>query len=696
MTLGHDLRPELDRVNRLYSALSRVNRAIARMHTRDELFSEVCKVLVEEAGLRLAWIGWHNESTRQLLSAASFGDDDAEQWGRAVYTDGRPEGQGPSGRAFREGQPVVCNDLLADPLLESFRGAFEARGYRSAASCPILHADRPAGVLTVFADVVDYFQEREMALLEEVTVDMAFALDMMNREEERRRAADIAEREQAFSAAMLESMPGVVYLYDEQRRFLRWNDNFLQVTGYSVDELSTMHPLDFFTPQDRPLVEARIAEVFTLGEGVVEAPFVTKDGRRIPYLFTGRRLEFDGYNALVGMGIDISERHRAELALQRSEARYHSTLDSMGEGCRLLDFEWRYVYVNEAAAVHDRRPASDLMGRTILEAWPGIEQTAVFAMMHRCMTERIALHSEVEFVFPDGSSGWFDVRVQPVPEGIFSLSIDISDRKRAEMELLRAKESLSTTVDERTTALRTALLRAEAADRLKSAFLATMSHELRTPLNSIIGFTGIVLQELAGPVTAEQQTQLGMVRSSARHLLELINDVLDISKIEAGQLVVQFAPFDLVASLNRVVSSVQPLADKKALPLTLVCAEESLLLVSDRRRVEQILLNLINNGIKFTDNGEVRIEVECSAEAVVVRVMDTGVGIDPAELPGLFQPFHQVDSGLSRQHEGTGLGLAICRRLAGLLHGKISVTSEPGRGSMFALSLPTTPLVAAS
>ena len=154
-------------------------------------------------------------------------------------------------------------------------------------------------------------------------------------------------------------------------------------------------------------------------------------------------------------------------------------------------------------------------------------------------------------MFPDGSKGWFEVRSQPVPEGIFVLSIDISVRKRAETALHALNDTLERQVDARTAELADARDRAEAADRLKSAFLATMSHELRTPLNSIIGFTGIMLQGLAGPLTPEQTKQLGMVRSSARHLLGLINDVLDISKIEAGEMEVHLEAFDLRASVER-------------------------------------------------------------------------------------------------------------------------------------------------
>jgi PAS domain S-box-containing protein len=497
---------------------------------------------------------------------------------------------------------------------------------------------------------------------------------------------------------LIEAMPGVLYLYDNEGRFLRWNRNFERVSGYSGDEIRAMHPLDFFPAEEKALLSERIAGVFEQGEGTVEASFVAKDGSARPHFFTGRRIDLDGTQCLVGVGVDITERRRAEDALKKSEERYRTTLDCMLEGCQLIGFDWRYLYLNPRAAIHNRRPNAELLGQRMPDAWPGIEATEVFQLLRRCMEERVPAHSETEFAFPDGTAAWFDVRAQPVPEGIFVLSIDISERKNAERGLRDLNEQLEHKVIERTLALVAARERAEQADRVKSAFLATMSHELRTPLNSILGFTGIVLKGMAGPLNPEQTKQLGMVQGSARHLLDLINDVLDISKIEAGQLEVRAAPFDLGAAIERVAASVTPFAEKKGLALRVTLPPLGSM-VSDRRRVEQITLNLLNNAIKFTDRGEVRLTVELGTGGnagspngehprVCLRVADTGIGIKAEDLKQLFFPFRQVDSGLERQHEGTGLGLAICRRLAELLGGWILAESVWGQGSVFTVNLP--------
>ncbi|MBN1652258.1 MAG: HAMP domain-containing protein [Deltaproteobacteria bacterium] len=255
-------------------------------------------------------------------------------------------------------------------------------------------------------------------------------------------------------------------------------------------------------------------------------------------------------------------------------------------------------------------------------------------------------------------------------------------------ELINSNRDLEQRVKERTLELQAAKERAETADKLKSFFLATMSHELRTPLNSIIGFTGIMLQGLVGPLSDEQKKQLNIVKTSAHHLLSLISDVLDISKIEAGQLTVAMEPFNLRESILKVVQSVRPLAEKKGLVLSVDGIDEVLPCTSDVRRVEQVLLNLLSNAVKFTEQGDIRVICAREAQRYAIIVADTGVGIAEEEQDDLFQPFHQVDTGLSRKYEGTGLGLSICKKLVVILGGSIWVKSDKGAGSTFGFTLP--------
>jgi signal transduction histidine kinase len=266
------------------------------------------------------------------------------------------------------------------------------------------------------------------------------------------------------------------------------------------------------------------------------------------------------------------------------------------------------------------------------------------------------------------------MRLQEVNE---KLSVEIEERIKREQELQQTLKELAVAKEQ-----------AEVADNLKSAFLATMSHELRTPLNSIIGFTGIILRERVGPLNDEQKKQLNMVRRSSQHLLSLINDVLDISKIEAGQLQLVYENIDLSQTIEKVVQSTRPLADSKRLELEFDISPEIKTIAGDVRRVEQILLNLLSNAIKFTEKGSVRIICEADECNVIVKVVDTGIGIKDEDMETIFKSFRQIDSGISRKYEGTGLGLSISKKLVELMGGKIWVTSVWGSGSTFGFSLP--------
>jgi PAS domain S-box-containing protein len=632
---------------------------------------------------------------------------------------------------------------------------------------------------------------------------------------------------------------------------------------------------------------------------------------------------------------DITERRQTEEALRESDSRYHHILNTMMEGCQIIDFDWRYVFVNEMVASQGRYQVEELLGHTMMEMYPGIENTELFAILQLCMEKRIPRRIENHFIYPDDEVGWFELSIQPAPQGIFILSTDITERKKAEdafrksqeqyRGLLESLDSIVITMDnegqflymneiaarqwdgtpdqfigktthdlfpepfaselltniqqaiatdqpytsqnetivggqprwyrstvqpihdergrvlhvllnanditelkliqnqleelnhtleerikERTAEvqdlydnapagyhsldsdglfilvnqtelnwlgysreemigrmhvrqiltpasqqifsqmfsrfktqgmlhdleldfvrkdgtllpvavnataiydaqgqyvmsrstvfniterkqaeaeLRAANIALAQVARLKDEFLASMSHELRTPLNAVLSFSESLEEGIYGPLEPRQIEVLRLMLESGRHLLDLINDILDLSKIEAGKFELQPGPMDVEACCQKSLQMIRQQAIAKQQRISTSFMHKTNLIYADERRLKQMLVNLLGNAVKFTpEGGVVGLEVEqLGDESIRFTVWDTGIGVPGDKLKELFRPFVQLDSSLSRQYAGTGLGLALVHRLAQLHGGGITVESELGHGSRFSFAIP--------
>ncbi|MGA9335454.1 MAG: ATP-binding protein [Rudaea sp.] len=394
-------------------------------------------------------------------------------------------------------------------------------------------------------------------------------------------------------------------------------------------------------------------------------------------------------------------------ALRQNETQLITIIENLDEGLVVSNLQGQLLHFNRAALnlhgfkgleecqrhlheLDDIFALTTLNGEAVpLKRWP---LARILAGEHLSDLEICVHHKQLGWrrIFNYGGVLVHDPDDGPTM-AIVTIS-DITERKRSEEALQEAKHGLERKVTERTAQLQVAKEQAESSDRMKSEFLANMSHELRTPLNAIIGFTGTLLMKLPGPLTVDQEKQLSTIRNSARHLLSLINDLLDVAKIESGKVELKLEPTSCASVVEDVATTLRPLAESKGLQFLILLPEDDVVLRTDRRALNQIAINLANNAIKFTETGNVTIAIAKRRHAdramVEISFSDTGVGIKPEDQTQLFQAFSQIDASTARRHEGTGLGLHLSLKLAELLGGSITFHSEYGKGSTFILMFP--------
>ncbi|MCX7683483.1 MAG: GAF domain-containing protein, partial [Anaerolineae bacterium] len=658
-----------------------------------------------------------------------------------------PPGTGVAGWVAQNGLPAVVSDVRQDPRFYPGLDAETGFTTRSILAVPLYSKGEVIGVMEVLNRVDGTFRPNDVQLLESLAAAAAIAIENARLYTNTKLAEDNLRAERALLRTIIDLIPENVYVKDTGCRKTLANLADLKYLGVRTEaEALGKTDFDFYPPDIASHFWEDDQFVLRTGKPVLnrEEMIVSPEGET-RWLLTSKvpLRDSDGrITGLVGVGRDITERKRAEEELKHYAERL-ATLRALDQA---IIAAWSKEAIARAAVhlLHRLIPCYracifllDQEERRIsLLATAGkyepLEPTTLPHLPVERASGRISLTTAlqvVEVLSPDHSPcPWADYcSLQPAGphayilaplviegEAIGMLSIELEDNastpeytdiareiadsvaiglRQASLreQLERQVAELEQRVAERTAELSLANAELARAVRAKDEFLAAMSHELRTPLNSIIGLSEALQEDVYGPLNDRQLRSITIIGESGKHLLALINDILDVSKIEAGKLELTIGPVAVEPVCQASLGIVKQAAQKKRHTLSLTLDERVKTIQADSRRLKQILVNLLDNAVKFTpEGGAIGLEVRADEEreAVHFTVWDTGIGISAENMSRLFKPFVQLDSRLSREYSGTGLGLVLVQRMAELHGGSVTVESEVGKGSRFTVSLP--------
>ena len=474
------------------------------------------------------------------------------------------------------------------------------------------------------------------------------------------------------------------------------NPAFAEMHGYSIDEMLGMNLASLHHPDDLPYVMSLVGKIQTEGGfSMVEVPHMRNDGSRFPSLMSAK-LIFDTHHQPVYMAatvIDISEKK----AQEREIVRLKLAIEQSPVAIVITDLHANIEYVSPAFTDITGFENDEVLGENCRMLKSGETPDEVYDDLWATIKSGNVWQAEWKNRKKNGQLYWESISITPIMgetgeiTNYLAIKQDISERKNAELEILDLNTNLEEKIAVRTVELEAARIEAEKANAAKSEFLSRMSHELRTPMNSILGFAQLLEM---GQLSITQLKNVGHILRSGKHLLQLINEVLDISRIEAGRISLSLEPVELHGLFVELMDSVKPFAQSRSITMETTVETEGIHVMSDRQRLKQVMLNLINNAIKYNHHGghvfvNARLLDEDGTTPAMVRIFvkDTGTGIHADDIPKLFTPFERIGAEKS-DTEGTGLGLTVVKKLVDVMDGRLGVESALGEGSTFWVELP--------
>ncbi|MCK9209907.1 MAG: PAS domain S-box protein [Ignavibacteriaceae bacterium] len=663
-------------LNRIYSVLSNINQSIVRIHDRDILFKETCRIAIEDGKFSMVWIGVVNPETNKIDVAASGGmTDDYLNTIDIDLNDDKPS-NGPTAKIIKTGQYIFVNDIVNDNEMLSWNEEALLSGYNSYAAFPLKVFGKVGGVINFYASEKRFFHDEEIKLLDEMSSDISFAMEFIQSESKRKEAEEAEREANEYLENLFKYANAPVIVWDTQFNITRFNPAFELLTGRSAKEV-VGQSLEILFPPEK--VESSMELISKAQKGqhwkTVEINILQADGNvRVVLWNSASVLGADGKTrvATIAQGQDITERLIAEQETIYQKNRLAQLFENSPMAIALLDNQDKVVNLNEAFSALFGYTSKECEGKSLDalivpseledEGKSFSDQTRAGNQVNR---ESYRLKKDGSFVYVQIVG--IPVIVNDEAVGIYGMYVDLTQRKEAERKMQNAKEI------------------AEQSDKMKSEFLAQMSHEIRTPLNGIVGNTNYLNESFGEKMDADTRDSFESINIASNRIIRTVDLILNMSELQTGVYKPLFEKIDLDAQvLKKMYDEFYRVAKQQGLGFIYKSEVVESKVDADEYCITQIFANLIDNAIKFTKKGTVEILLRKNDEGnIVVEVKDTGVGISKNFLPHLFEPFVQEEQGYSRSYEGNGLGLALVKKYCDINNAAIEVESEKNVGSTF-------------
>jgi PAS domain S-box-containing protein len=679
MTPQKQTEEELRQLNRRLRAISSCNQTLLRAVDEQSLLNEICRIICDEAGYRMAWVGYAEHDDAKTVRPVAWAGFDSGyiESAKISWADDTERGMGPIGKAIRSGEITCVQDFTTDPQMAPWRENALKRGYRSIVALPLKDENANVfGALQIYSHESNAITQDEIRLLDELANDLAFGINTIRiRAEHKRMEEEVRESEARFRMVFENVFDGICLVFEDpdplKRKIVDCNERYSIMAGRSREELLKLDSLEGIQIELED--KANNNRLESLGSGTAlrgTFSWLRPDGKENIIEYVCKPVTWRGMKYSIGIDRDITERKQTENKLRKLSRAVEQSPASVV----ITDTNGNIEYVNPKTTKTSGYQLDEVVGKNprifSSREKPKSEYKVLWDTINSGMEWRGELHNKKK----NGELYWEYVLISPILNEngkvthFIAVKEDVTERKSILEDLIAAKE------------------KAEQTEKLKSEFLSQVSHEIRTPLVTIVSYTNLIKENFNDGNLAILPDYLESLSNSGKRMQRTFDLIVNAAQILTNNYEPKFITLNLADDiLLKVFNEFENTARQKALDYSLIDNSKDKNIFADEYSLYQLFANLLDNAVKYTKEGYVKIEIHQENKTIIVKIMDSGIGISEDFLPYIFEKFRQEDQGYSRRYEGNGLGLMLTKKYCEINSGEIFVESIKGKGSTFTI-----------